>query len=200
MAFSLRFTLLWNTVGASWIKDKEIKGNVKETRDTAMLLFWCAGATVHPGSEMSGNVYRVWCAVQFSNGIFKLINIRLEEMINSNNALWSCNEWFMALMNYGPFFFPINNFHRSCKACAVMKTCTLQVVTGSLGMNLRWLLLSPQFRFGTLLQRVLWSKLSERQHGERAKEGESECARERERERERIGETPTLPNISRALR
>lgn len=80
---------------------------------------------------------------------------------------------------------PINNFHRSVRAYAVMKMCTLLGVAGSLGMNLRWLLLSPRFHFGTLLQRVLWSKLSERQHGERAKEGERGGERESEGERER---------------
>lgn len=87
----------------------------------------------------------------------------------------------------GNYLLLIKDLRRSDGARAVMKTCTLQVVAGSLGVNLRWLLLSPRFHFGTLLQRVLWSKLSERQHGERAKE--------REREGERAGKTPAPLNI-----
>lgn len=66
--------------------------------------------------------------------------------------------------------------------------CAVQVGAGSLDVNLRWLLLSPRFRFGTLLQRVLWSKLSERQHG-----GKSKKARERE-ERARARENRENPS------
>lgn len=55
-----------------------------------------------------------------------------------------------------------------------MKLDTLQIVGGSLGLNSQWLCLLHAFHFGTLLQRALWSKLSERQHGE---EGEREGER-----------------------
>lgn len=88
-------------------------------------------------------------------------------MIYGLNDLWPITI-FPSVISTGP------------GANATTETCTLQVVAGSLDVNLRWLLLSPRFHFGTLLQRVLWSKLSERQRGERAKEGEMERERERE--------------------
>lgn len=96
-------------------------------------------------------------------------------------------------------YFPINNFHCNLQLMPWWRRA-LQVVAGSLGVNLRWLLLSPRFHFGTLLQRVLWSKLSERQRGERAKEGERERERAGESEKERIGKTSALLNMSAALR
>ena len=169
MAGPLRFTCLW----CNWYCCI-ILGNCK-TKDAALLS--CFAKRQSPGQKMFSEVFQ-GCLSAFAYQWQQQITA-LQLMIYGFND--SCPIIiFSLIISTGP-----------AELSAVMKMFTLQVVAGSLGVNLRWLLLSPRFSFwntaskGTVIKAVweaAWGK------SKRGRESEREGERERERGRGERGE------------